>query len=305
MRHVPATVVILRPLDELGPEPPARARRESARARRAASGPAVGKRGVLEMLDLALEVLRARFALLVGLGALAWLPVRALQPFVGPHVWENSVANGSMFGSMLGTMVNLVGSALAQCLGAALLAGIVAAEIEGRELRVLPTLRGVLARGHVVVALALVTALATSLGTCACVLPGLFLAWKLSVAPMACVIERCGLGASLARSVLLTQRGFWRWAFLALASSVLGGLFGGLVSLADWPGSRAQVLAWTGLSGTSFDACFVLVSALLLGIATALHAAVLTVYYADARVRREGADLESQHAALRRAEGAA
>jgi len=38
------------------------------------------------------------------------------------------------------------------------------------------------------------------------------------------------------------------------------------------------------------------------GHAIALHSAMLTVYYADCRVRREGADLELQHAHLGTAE---
>ncbi len=303
MPHAPVTVVILRPLDELGPAPARAARRGPARRRSAPAEFVAGQRGVLEILDLAISILREHFGLLVGLGTLAWLPVRMLQPFIGAHVWEQSMGSGAMFGPSLSSLVNSGGAALAQCFGAALLARVVHASLEGREAPLGALLRAVLARLHVVFGLALVTAIATVAGTCACFVPGILLSWKLSAAPMACVIEGHGLRASIARSWLLTRRGFWRWLFLWLAVLLIGLPFTGIAALADWPGSRAQALAWSGLSGTSFDLLFVLVSALLLGVAIALQAAVLTVYYADCRVRREGADLEAQHARLASAGG--
>jgi len=116
------------------------------------------------------------------------------------------------------------------------------------------------------------------------------------------VIEGTAVRESLGRSWLLTRRGFWRWVFLALAAGALGLPFSGLGSLADWPGMRAQALAWTGLSATAFDLVYAPLSALLLGVASALQAAVLTVYYIDCRMRREGSDLEALQARLQRAE---
>ncbi len=298
MPHASVSVVTLRPLDELGQEPARQARGGGAHARDAARGPAVGGRGVLEMLDLGIAILREHFALMVGLGALAWLPVRLLQPFIGAHVWEDSIGSGAMIGPVLSGLVNTGSAALAQCFAAALLARVVHAALEGREVALLPLLRTVLVRLHVVIGVALVTALASVAGTCACFVPGILLAWKLSAAPMACVIEGQGLRDSLARSWLLTRRGFGRWLFLWLCVVLIGMPFTGITALADLAGARAQALAWSGLSGTSYDIVFVLVSSLLLGVAIALHSALLTVYYADCRVRREGADLEAQRAQL-------
>jgi hypothetical protein len=298
MPHASVSVVTLRPLDELGPEPARPARGGGAHAREAVHGPAVGGRGVLEMLDLSIAILREHFALLVGLGALAWLPVRLLQPFIGAHVWEDSIGTGAMIGPSLSSLVNTGSAALAQCFASALLARVVHAALEGREVALLPLLRNVLVRLHVVIGVALVSAIASVAGTCACFLPGILLSWKLSAAPMACVIEGQGLRYSLARSWLLTRRGFWRWLFLWLCVVLIGLPFTGITALADWPGARAQALAWSGLSGTSFDIVFVLVSSLMLGVAIALQSSVLTVYYADCRVRREGADLEAQRAQL-------
>jgi len=293
MPHSPVTVVTLRPLDELGPAAPRRTRSDRARARSGAVAPAIGRRGVLEMLDLSIGVLREHFALLVGLGALAWLPLRALQPFLGAHRWEQSVQAGSVGGSVVSTFVNTGGAALAQCFASALLARIVHARLEGREVVLAETLRAVLTRLHVVVGVAIVTAIASTAGTCACFVPGILMAWKLSIAPMACVIEGAGVRASLGRSWMLTQRGFWRWLCLAFTAYVIGLPFAGISALGDFPGARAQVLAWSGLSGTAFDLLFVLLSSLMLGVSIALSSSVLTVYYADCRVRREGTDLEA------------
>lgn len=301
MPHATVTVVTLRPLDELGPEEARTARGGRSPVRGGAHEPVVGRRIVLEMLDLSIAILRDHFALMVGLGALAWLPVRLLQPFIGAHVWERS-AGGSMFGPSLSSLVNSGGSALAQCFGSALLARVVYAALEGREEALGPLLRAVFLRLHVVIGVALLTALATVAGTCACFVPGILISWKLSAAPMACVIEGQGVRQSLSRSWMLTRRGLWRWIFLSLMVTGISLPFSGISTMADWPGARAQAIAWTGLSGTSFDMVFVLVSSLLLGVAIALHSAMLTVYYADCRVRREGSDLELQHARLVAAE---
>jgi hypothetical protein len=305
MPHAPVTVVILRPLDELGPGEARPARGERARARGAADAPATGRMGTTEMLDRSIAILRDHFALMVGLGALAWLPVRALQPFIGPHVWEQSSSPTALLGSSFGSLVSTGGAALSQCLASALLARIVAAAHEGRALAVGESLRFVLARLHLVVGVALVTAFATAAGTCACFVPGILLSWKLAIAPMVCVIEDKGVRESLGRSFLLTRQGFWRWALVSFAAFLVGLPFAGIGTLTDWPGMRAQALAWTGLSGTVFDLGFVLVSSLMLGVSIALRSAVLTVYYADCRVRREGADLEASHARLAAAEARA
>jgi len=302
MPHAPVSVLILRPLDELEPEGARPARGERNRARGAAQDPALGRRSVFEVLDLSLAILRDHFALMVGLGALAWLPLRVLQPFIGAHVWEPSIGRGAMFGPGLAGLVNTGGAALAECLGAALIAQIVHAALEGREVAPGALLRAVLARLHVVAGVALVTAVATVAGTCACFVPGLLLSWKLSAAPMVCVLEGRGLRQSIARSWMLTRKGLWRWVFLTVMVAAIVGPFRGITTAADWQGARAQALAWTGLSGTTFDIVYVLVSSLLLGVAIALHASTLTVYYADCRVRREGADLELQRAQLGTAE---
>jgi hypothetical protein len=302
MPHAPVTVVILRPLDELGPEDSRPARGERQRGRGAAHEQAVGRRGVFEMLDLSIAILREHFALMVGLGALAWLPVRLLQPFIGAHVWENNVGPGALFGPSVANIANTGGAALAQCFGSALIARIVHAALEGREVGLGPLLRAVLARLHVVFGVAFVTAIATVAGSCACLVPGFLLSWKLSAAPMVCVIEGQGLRQSLSRSWMLTRQGLWRWFCLTVMVTLIMLPFSGITTVADLPGARAHALAWSGLSGTSFDAAFVVVSSLLLGVAIALHSAMLTVYYADCRVRREGADLELQHARLGTAE---
>ena len=305
MPHAPVTTVLLRPLDELGPEEARPAQRERSRGRGAANEAPLGRRDVFEMLDLSIAILRDHFALMVGLGALSWLPVRMLQPFIGAHVWEASIGEGAMFGPSVSSMANTGGAALAQCLSSALVAQVVHAALEGREVALGPLLRIVLVRLPVVFGVAFVTALLTVGGTCACFVPGLLLSWKLSAAPMVCVLEGQGMRQSISRSWMLTRRGLWRWIFLSLAVLLFVSPFQAITAMADWPGSRAQAIAWSGLSGTSFDIVFVLVSSLLLGVATALHSAMLTVYYADCRVRREGADLELQHARLDAAEASA
>jgi len=302
MPHALVTVVSLRPLDELGQEAARPARGERVRGRGVAHEQAVGRRSVLEVLDLSIAILRDHFALMVGLGMLAWLPLLALQPFIGSHVWERSVGSGAMFGPTLSGLINTGASVLAECFGAALIAQIAHAALLGQDVALGRVMRSVLVRLHVVAGVALVTVVLTVAGTCACYVPGLLFAWKLSAGPMACVLEGQGLRKSISRSWTLTRGGFWRWLLLTWTVAAIVGPFRGITAAADWPGARAQALAWTGLSGTTFDLVYVLVSSLLLGVTIALQAAMLTVYYADCRVRREGADLELQRAHLRTAE---
>ncbi len=302
MPHVPATVQLLRPRDD-GSVMPAPRARAVLRAHVDAGPVLAGRRSLPQTLDLALELLRARFARMLLLGALAWIPVRALQPFVGQQRWFGRMDTDVLLGQTLGSLASMGGTALAQCFGAALLARVVHAELEGRELALGEALRFVLARLHIVIAIAVVTAAASVAGFCACVVPWVLVAWKFSLAPYVCVIEDRGLGASLSRSLLLTTRGFWRWVLLASSSLLIGLPFTGISALADYPQVRARALGWSGLSSGTYDLLLVLVSALLLGAATALHAAIFTIYYADARVRREGSDLEPQLAALRAGAG--
>ena len=70
--------------------------------------------------------------------------------------------------------------------------------------------------------------------------------------------------------------------------------------------STSPIFDWSGLSAVTFAIAELIVVPLLLGIATAFGAVVLTVFYLDTRVRSEGFDLTMQFERLRdaRAEGA-
>ncbi|MBK7641591.1 MAG: hypothetical protein IPJ19_00850 [Planctomycetes bacterium] len=302
MPHVSATTIQLRPLDELGPASAGHPRGAHEERRRSAG--VAGPVGVIEMLDLSIDLLRERFAVIVGLSVIAWLPVRALQPMIGAHTWDSGTNPFMLVGAGLSSVVNGMGAALAQFLCLALIARIVYAQLEGRTESLREAVVVVLRRVHVVVLVAMISALATGLGTLACFVPGIWFAWKLSVAPMACVIEGAGIGASMSRSFLLTRRGFWRWVLVALVSFCFGLPFAGLGQLLEYPGMHARVMAATGLSASALDLSWILVSSLMFGASVALRSCVLTVYYADCRMRREGSDLVAQQARLARAEAA-
>lgn len=303
MPHVPATVQLLRPRDDASVMLARRGRTARLDAQLEARPMAAGRRSLPQTLDLALEVLRLRFARMLLLGALAWIPVRALQPFVGQHNFARAGIE-PLFGQSLGSLASLAATALAQALGAALLARLVHEDLEGRELSPWVALRFVFARLPAVLGIALVTAAASVAGLCACIVPWFLVAWKLSLAPFVCVIEDRGVFDSLRRSFQLTQRGFWRWALLAGASLLIALPFSGITALSDYPEARARALGWSGLSSGTYDLVLVLATSLLQGLATALHAAAFTIYYADARVRREGSDLGRELATLRRGERA-
>jgi hypothetical protein len=137
-------------------------------------------------------------------------------------------------------------------------------------------------------------------GTMCCLVPGIVLSWLWMVAPAALVLEKIGPLQALARSARLVQGGFWRWAGVMLAQFALTlPLSGVAAALAD-PTARAWLEPRTGLGPTAFDVLDVGLSSILMGLATALGAVVLTVFYIDCRVRTEGFDLVMRFERLRR-----
>src|SRR5436190_13603482 len=132
MPHAHVSVQLLRPAGEGTHE--AVQGRERLRARASRAAPVEGRRSMPQMLDLALEVLRERFALLAGLSALCWLPVRVLQPFLGPHIRQmGGLGNANLGAFGFAALVSNAGAVLAQTFAVAVLAQIVVAHLEGRE----------------------------------------------------------------------------------------------------------------------------------------------------------------------------
>jgi len=119
----------------------------------------------------------------------------------------------------------------------------------------------------------------------------LFLTWRFWVAPTALILEDLGAIDALKRSWRITEGSAMRWLGVFVLSLLLVSFFSGVAGIGDDPGLRDMLLEATGVPLPVFNVLFVGVSSLFMGLATALSAAIITSYYLDTRIRREGLDL--------------
>jgi hypothetical protein len=146
----------------------------------------------------------------------------------------------------------------------------------GRPVRLFESLRVGSGRLLVIVGLALGMGFFVGIGLLLLIVPGVILLIMWAVATPACVVERLGVGASMARSSALTQGHRWQiFGMLVLVGFAEGIAGAGVKAALGLAGSAGLVIAgtllWNGLSG-AFSA--------VLGVAT----------YHDLRVAKEGVD---------------
>lgn len=244
-----------------------------------------------EILDLSMEVFAQRFALYAGISALMWLPVRALQGLFGLAALGEAKDPGVAVALLGGLAVSTALAAVVQALTTAFVALLVNASLQGRSLAPASALITALRRVLGVLGIAIVTGIGTFVGYVMCCAPGVYLQWKLALAPSVYVLEGGGFGASISRSFAITNGTFLRWlAIIAvllcmtLPLTMVGGV-------GDHPLTRAWLLDRLPVSVTVFDVCLALFSSIFNGVATALMGVVMTVLYLDCRVRRDGQDL--------------
>ena len=170
--------------------------------------------------------------------------------------------------------------------------------LEGRPISVWASLAFVCRRLPYLLAAALLEFCALMLGFFACIVPMFFLAWKFALASTAVVLENVSPVQALRRSWRLT-RGLFPLAFAVL---VLGQLlffpFHISTALED-PVKRREILDQLGIAHSGVQSIWVpaLVFTLLGAVGMAYQAVLVTLFYVEARIRREGFDL---HVSLER-----
>jgi len=249
------------------------------------SGPrpgALAPRGVGAILDTAFDVLTARPLTCAGLAAALWVPALALGRV-------SLRARGPL--EAVSALSGLAGQFVVQSLAVALVTVIVYGHMQGRRVGGWHSSRIALRRAPALLATTFISSVTVAAGGLCCFVPGVVLSWLWMVAPAALVLENAGPLQALTRSARLVQGGFLRWAGTMLAQLALTLPLTGVAAVLGDPGTRAWLEARAGLGSTAFDVIDVGLSATLMGIATALGAVVLTVFYIDCRVRAEGFDL--------------
>jgi len=284
----------------------------SAEARRFAPAsepselPPLHARGVGEVLDCALDVTRARFGTCVLLSALIWIPLTLLQR-AGLHYQVPVGAN----------MLVILLAFPVQSLTAALVTIVVYGQLQGSRVGAAEALWAGLRRAPALLANMLISLLLQIMVGFVCAIPAfvvigalarvnqalsvvlglplflrlLFVNFLVAVAPAALVLEDLGPLEALVRGVKLVRGGFWRWLGLVAVSSILMLPFNAIAEAMSSVEVRDWLSPHVDLSSPGYAALDVLVSSLSRAIATAFSGVLLTVFYLDLRVRREGFDL--------------
>jgi len=243
-----------------------------------------------EILDVALDVMRQRFMVLAGTCTLIWFPFRLVMPFLAPHTWlENPDLQLVAVGLFL--LVALITN-LAAMMGEAVVAQLTLATLEQRPLALRSAVVYALRRFWGLLGLSVVYGVALYAGFCCMLVPGVFLSWKFWVARPALILERVSIGTAIRRSFELSEGTFGRWLGVAATRLVFVTLLGFTVGMPDDPTLRTVILDAIPISGTVLDVVNVFVSSIFMGTVTALSGVVVTVYYIDCRIRRDGHDLD-------------
>lgn len=241
-------------------------------------------RGVGQMLDLAVDLFVVRCVPVVGIVFLMWLPVRLFSVNFGP-----ASADGQT--ELLQAFLGFVGSVAVQTLSVALAIQVVYVELQGRKLELKPLL---LLSAKRAPALLLCTILITGVlwfGFLCLIAPGVYLMYIWSVAPAALVLEGSGPIRCLVRSKQLVGKNFLPWAGLMLSVFALKLPYDAAVGAIDYPDVVDYAVTELGWSHAAVGAVRVLLGSLLMAVSSAAWSIVVTVFYLDCRVRREGFDL--------------
>lgn len=271
---------------------PGRCRGASARVE--SHVPEIRPRRVGEILDVAMEVFRARFGILVGLSTLLWLPVYVAQTFLVVGEWTPGDTPFQTAGFFLGFLVTLFATGVVSVLDNAIVARLVADELGGRGFSVGAAIRNALARSPAIAVIAVANSMATTLACFCMILPGILVAWRVALAPAICVIEDAGIVESFARSSQLARGRLGPWIGLFLTAFLLLLPFTLVAGVAERPDLRATALRELGLPAFAYDGARIGFSSLFTGVATAFHAVVVAIWYYDCRARGEGVDLAAR-----------
>ena len=245
-----------------------------------------------EMLDAGFRLFRARFWTLIVCVLVPVVPLTivatGVQASVDPNAFDldntETVDSGTaLAGTLVASLIQFAAAALAI---AACFKAISAAYL-GDHAGVSESLRYALGRLAPLIAAYFIVVILVVLGILALIVPGIWIAVKLSMTFPAVVSERKGPFASIGRSWSLTSGNWWRVFGTLLVvllitfvlQIALGGVVGGLLAVSDNVSELTAAIVLT------------LVNLLTLVITYPLWASVTSVVYYNLRVRNEGFDL--------------
>lgn len=246
-----------------------------------------------EILDAGFRLFNARFVTLVLCVLVPVVPLQivgtALQASVDPNAFDldstETVDSGT---ALAGTLVAAAIQFAAAALAVAACFRAISAAYLGERAGVGESLRYGLGRLLPLIVAYILFTIIFVIGFVALIIPGIWLATKLSMTFPAVVFERKGPFGAIGRSWSLTGGNFWRtlgtlvvvFLIAFVLQLVLGGVVGGILGASDSTSELTVAIVLT------------LVNLITLALTYPLWAAVTTVLYYDMRVRNEGFDLQ-------------
>lgn len=240
-----------------------------------------------EVLDLGIKIYRRRFGALVRAVAVVVVPVSVVTAVVSisASVSDTEEVDGGDIGAFfVANLVTGLLGLLASLLATAASFEIVSADYLGEERTWQESLRKAGERFWSLVWLSFLFGIVVGLGLMLCLLPGIYFAIVFSVSVPVLLFEGVRGKAALGRSKRLLAGRFWPTLAVLLVGyllvMVLTSALQGLV-LAAASGNETVDVVGGGIIG-AVSSC----------LTTPFIAALLAVLYFDARVRKEGFDLE-------------
>jgi Membrane domain of glycerophosphoryl diester phosphodiesterase len=246
-----------------------------------------------EMLDAGFKLFSARFMTLVLCVLVPVVPLTivatALQASVDPNAFDlNSTETVDSGTALAGTLVAAAIQFAAAALAVAACFKAISAAYLGERAGVSESLRYALGRLLPLLVAYILVVVIVAIGFVLLIVPGVWLATKLSMVFPAVVFERKGPFSAMGRSWSLTGGNFWRtfgtllvvFLITFVLQLVFGGIAGGLLGVSDTVSELTVAIVLT------------LVNLITLALTYPLWAAVTTVLYYDLRVRNEGFDLQ-------------
>ena len=251
------------------------------------------KRGVGELLDLAVEVFLGRFGTFVASTVFFLLPFHLggeLFLYIAPTAGDDLLVEAG-FG-VIGFFL------LSWGLARVFIVSLVGDELMGRELSVSSALRASLGRLPGLVLLVAFVWAAAAVGTCACILPIFLAVWLFEPSVSAFALDRRRGALGIASALHAVRSGpvlasgwpsFLRWLGCTFASFAFAFPF--LGRFYDDLGFRDVVQAHLSPLGAAF--VLALTAAFLQAIGLSFRSVVATVFYFDLRVRKHGLDVQA------------
>jgi hypothetical protein len=244
-----------------------------------------------EVVDTAIGLYRRNWKLLVGTAAIVVVPVQILSSFLNRDYFSQFTGLYRSFRHGLaptatGPGVGSLGSLLALLALPFLtvaLATAVASCYMGSPITPGQAWRRTMRRFWAILGLGLVRGVLIGVGFLLFVVPAIFLAVQLLVAPVALVVEEAGPVTALERSWRLTGRHWWRMCGVEVLKAAMAGFGYGLV--------EAPALALGFVAGPVGWVFLAIAGSLGQLVVAPLVVAVTVVAYFDLRIRKEAFDL--------------